>query len=148
MHCPFCERPITVQPSVKQAEGETGGMWQHEKLECVTCGCVIVHDVFEKIGSVREAWSIERLPANAAARTALHCPACDAQLLSAWPRDVRPAPATSFSAERAAQAERRTEHVCTGCQARYILHERVETQWRTADDGAAIASPRPYPRSE
>lgn len=147
MHCPCCESPITVQSSIKQTEGETGGTWQHENLQCITCGCELVHDVFEKIGSMRETWGIEHVPANPSARTALHCPACDAQLVSACPPDVRPAPATTISAERAAQGERRTEYVCTGCRARYTLHERVDTQWRTAD-GAAIASPRPYPRSK
>ena len=148
MHCPCCESSISVESSSEQTEGETGGIWQREKFECATCGAVVVHDLFEKIGNVRETWSIERVPANATARTALHCPVCDVRLVSAWPRDMRPAPATSFSAERAAQGERRTEHVCTGCQARFILHERVETEWRTADGGAALASPRPYPRSK
>jgi hypothetical protein len=148
MDCPCCESSMTVLSSNKQTEGETGGMWQREKLECATCGCQVVHEVFEKIGSVREAWSFERLSANPTARTALHCPVCDASLVSAWPQDARPAPATSFSAERAAHGERRTDYVCADCLARYIVHERVDTEWRTADSGAAIASPRPYPRSK
>ncbi len=154
MRCAFCESSMTVRPTVDGVEGETGGMWWQETFECSSCGGVIKHDVMEKIGSLRESWRIETLPNHAAAATELHCPACDALLVSAWVPEARPAPATTFDATRPASAARVTDHLCMGCNARYVLEERVEVTWRKADEMSAghtvlsaIASPLPYSRS-
>ncbi len=83
MRCPFCESSMAIRPTVENAEGETGGMWRQDKFECASCGGAVVHDVFLKIGSTRESWRIEHLPARATSHTTLHCPACDALLVSA-----------------------------------------------------------------
>lgn len=136
-------RRLTVNPM----EGETGGIWRQEKFECASCAAVVVHDVVEKIGNMRESWSIERAPSCVTTPTSFHCPTCDASLASARPPDAPYAPATSFDPGKPARGERRTDHLCTGYDARYVLGEEVKTTWRKADDGAAIASPLPYPSS-
>ena len=147
MRCAFCRSSMTRRPTVEGVEGETGGSWRQDKLECASCTAVVVHDVFEKIGSMRESWRIERSPTRVTTPTSFHCPTCDASLASARPPDAQHAPATTFDAGKPARGERKTDHVCTGCDARYVLDEEVNTTWRKADDGAVIASPRPYPRS-
>jgi hypothetical protein len=154
MRCAFCESSMTIRPTVDGIEGETGGMWWQETLECSSCGGVVVHDVMEKIGSLRESWHIEQSPKQATAWTKLHCPGCDARLVSASPPEARPAPTTTFDAGRPASAVRRIDHLCMGCSTRYELEERVEVTWRKADEVSAdhtvlsaIASPLPYSRS-
>lgn len=147
MRCAFCEGSMALRPTVEGVEGETGGMWRQDKFECTGCTAVIVHDVFEKIGSMRESWRIERPPTRVTTPTSLHCPTCDASLASARPPDAQHAPATSFDADKPARGERQTEHLCTVCGVRYVLDEEVNTTWRNADGGAGIASPLPYPRS-
>jgi len=138
---------MTTRPTVDGTEGETGGRWWQERFECSSCAGVVVHDVMEKIGNSRETWCIEELPKHATAGTELHCPACDALLVSACPPEARPAPTTTFRADLPASAVRVTDHLCMGCNTRYVLDERVEVSWRKADDGSAIASPLPYSRS-
>src|SRR5690348_6488110 len=101
MRCAFCESPLTPRPTFDGGEGETGGMWWQTTLDCSSCGGVLVHDVIEKIGIVHEEWRIEESPKHATAATAetqLHCPGCDAVLVSAQPPDARPAPTTTFHA--------------------------------------------------
>lgn len=146
VRCAFCEGSMSPRPTVDGVEGETGGMWHQQTLECATCGGAVAHDVILKIGSTRESWHIKQMPTQPTRRTTLHCPACDAQLVSAWPPDAQPVPATSFDADRPARAERRSDHRCVGCDARYVLDEEVEVRWFTQGDGAPIASPRTYPR--
>lgn len=146
MRCAFCEADVTIRPVAGPSEGETGGFWKQDELECAGCGGIVVHDLVEKIGDLRESWHIKRLPASASVQSALHCPACDARLVSAWPPDARPAPVTSFRADAPAHALRRTEHACMSCQARYVLDEQLESTWSGRDDGKPIQSPRPYPR--
>lgn len=145
---------MTVRPTADGVAGETGGMWWQETFECSSCKGVVVHDVMEKIGSLRESWSIEQSPNSATAGTKLHCPACDALLVSAWLPEARPAPVTTFDADRPAVAVRLTDHLCIGCNTRYVLNERVEVTWRKADEVStgtvqlsAIASPLPYSRT-
>ena len=127
--------------------GETGGMWWKEILECSACAAVIVHDVMEKIGSLRESWRIERMGTQPTANTTLHCPECDGLLASAEPPWSRPAPVTSFEAERAAVATREIDHACVACGLRYRLNERAEVTWRNAEDRVANPSPLADERS-
>jgi hypothetical protein len=144
VRCAFCEGSMTSRPVGGSSNGETGGIWQVERYECGTCGGAVDRDVTEKIGQIRERWRIKQLPAAVTPRGALHCPGCDSVLVSAWPPDVRPVPITTFTVDFG-RAERRTEHACPGCDARFEMVEHVETSWTT--NGALVASPRPYPRS-
>lgn len=95
-------------------------------------------DVFEKIGTMRESWRIERVPTQATRRTTVRCPSCEAPLVE---------PATTFFANQPALITRSTDHLCIDCDARYVLDERVSATWRKADDGSPIASPLRYRRS-
>src|SRR5262245_27424721 len=137
MQCPFCDGSMSGRRTA-ESEGETGGYWTRSEYECKQCGGTFVHDLTSKIGQGTEAWEIAGATAPRALRGRQHCPECDALLISAWPPDAFAEPATGFRSEVPSRNERRTDHVCAGCGARYILCESIESVWLRASDRRRI----------
>ena len=46
---------MTLRPTVKGMEGETGGLWRQAKHDCTDCQAILVHDVVDKIGDLESA---------------------------------------------------------------------------------------------
>jgi hypothetical protein len=147
-HCAFCGAVLVVRETADQIDmQESGGMWRRHEFACQECDAVVERNLVLKIGTTRETWCIARMPTAAIKFAAeLRCPSCQEPIVSCWPSEVAPEPASAFGTEMPAVTTRSIEYVCSGCHCRYVLQEDIRSQWQLAKDHSVIAPPVTYRR--